>query len=67
MKDQMYSPSGISPFLRYKTFSLALSKSYFVTFILLSLKAIKPAYVHIAFMSAPDKSSLVCIKSTTFT
>jgi len=49
----------MSPFLRYKTFYLALSKSSFVTLILLYLKASRPAYVHIAFISAPDKSSLV--------
>jgi hypothetical protein len=61
MKNQMYKPSGISPFFKYNTFSLALSKSSFVTFILLSLKAKRPAYVHIALISAPERSSLVWI------
>ena len=58
-QDHMYKPSGISPFFKYNTFSFACSKSFFVTFILLSLKAINPAYVHIALISAPDKSSFV--------
>lgn len=57
----------MSPFLRYRTFYLAFSKSSLVTFILRSLRAIKPAYVHIALISAPERSSFVAIKSTTFT
>ena len=63
----MYNPSGISPFFKYKTFSLAFSKSSFVTFILLSRKAISPASVHIALISAPDKSSFVEINSFNLT
>lgn len=62
--DQMYSPYGISPFFKYRTFSLALSKSYLVTFILRSRSAMSPASVHMALMSAPERSSLVWIKST---
>ncbi len=59
----MYNDSGTSPFFKYKTFSFAFSKSYFEIFILLYLNAIKPASVHIAFISAPDKSSFVEINS----
>jgi hypothetical protein len=56
------------PFFKYKTFSLASKKSFYVIFILLSLRASKPAYhkvittfftsVHIALTSAPVNSSL---------
>ena len=57
----------MSPFFKYRTFSLAFSKSSFVTFILLSLKAISPASVHMALISAPDRSSLVEINSGVLT
>ena len=45
---QRYKPSGVPSFFLYNTFSLDFLKSSFVTFILLSRKAIKPASVQMA-------------------
>lgn len=46
------------------TFSLADVKSTFVTLILRSLRASRPASVHTALISAPLKSSLVIMNSS---
>ena len=52
---------------RQLTFSRAAAKSTFVTLIRLSRRASRPASVHTALMSAPDRSSFAVINSSRLT